>query len=102
MTDIRFESTKRHFGLLTERYGQPCIVCNLTKKKEIHKQQETLLNFWYSEGVNYINSTCLNTDESKIIYHHYDLKTERLQPKFYKSFYDQSMQFIEIFPQETS
>lgn len=95
LTDIRFESTKRHFGLLTERYGQPCIVCNLTKKKEIHKQQETLLNFWYSEGVNYINSTCLNTDESKIIYHHYDLKTERLQPKFYKSFYDQSMQFIE-------
>ena len=94
LTDIRFDATKRHFALLTERYGHPCIVCNLTKKKEVHKRQETLLNFWYYEAIDYINSTCLN-DKQKIIYHHYDLQTERLQPKFYKMFYDQSCKFIE-------
>ena len=94
LTDIRFDATKRHFSLLTERYGHPCIVCNLTKKKEIHKEQETLLNYWYYEGVKYINSYCLK-EGSKIIYHHYDLKSERQQPNFYKVFYDQSCKFIE-------
>ena len=94
LTDFRFDATKRHFSLLTERYGHPCIVCNLTKTKEINKQQETLLNEWYFKGVDYINKTSLDEDQ-QIIYHHYDLKSERFKPKFYETSIKQSIKFIE-------
>ena len=94
LTDFRFDATKRHFSLLTERYGHPCIVCNLTKTKEINKKQETLLNEWYSKGVDYINKTSLDEDQ-QIIYHPYDLKSERFKPKFYETSYKQSIKFIE-------
>ena len=94
LTDFRFDATKRHFSLLTERYGHPCIVCNLTKTKEINKKQETLLNEWYYKGVDYINKTSLDEDQ-QIIYHQYDLKSERFKPKFYETSIKQSIKFIE-------
>ncbi len=52
-TDVFFESTTKHFMNLIERYGEPIIVCNLTKKKEENKQ-ETLLNECFEKSVEYI------------------------------------------------
>ena len=84
--DIRYDATKRHFSLLIERYGVPCIVCNLTKEVEDGKKQETLLNDLYNDGVNYINDSI--KDFEKIIYYHYDLKKERYKDNFLnKQFY---------------
>ena len=93
LSDIKFEATKRHFASLLERYGHPCIVCNLTKKNEEGRKQETLLNEWYYRGIKYINK---NIDESleKISYYHYDLKMERVKKNFYKQLYDISGPFI--------
>ena len=34
LSDIRYDATKRHFSSLIERYGVPCIVFNLTKKRD--------------------------------------------------------------------
>ena len=93
LTDLQFEATKRHFASLLERYGHPCIVCNLTKKTEVGKKQETLLNEWYERAVKYINKN-IEDPTDKIIYHHYDLKSERNKTKFYKQFYDKSCPFI--------
>ena len=94
LSDIRFEATKRHFAILIERYGHPCIVFNLTKKIEDGRPQETLLNEWYYNGVNYINN---NIDDhlEKIIYYHYDLKNKRNEDSFYKQFFDISVQLID-------
>ena len=89
-SDIRFDATKRHFYILSKRYGQPSVVCNLTKAKE-KKPQETLLNEWYEKSVHYINSTDI-TDEDvnngvkKIEYYHYDLKALRKNKFFYKEY----------------
>lgn len=94
LSDIKFEATKRHFANLMERYGHPCIVCNLTKKiEDENKKQETLLNEWYCKAIDYINK---NIDDKlkKILYYHYDLKNERGQKNFYKQFYDISGPFI--------
>ena len=92
LSDIRYEATKRHFSSLIERYGVPCIVCNLTKKTEDGKKQETLLNDLYSKGINYINDSIKNFE--KIIYYHYDLKSERMKKNFYKQFYEISCPLI--------
>lgn len=94
LSDITFNMTKRHFMLLTERYGKPCIVCNLTKKKELHKKQETLLNEWYQAAVDFINQTSMK-NENKIIYHHYDLKADRLNMNFYEIYSEHSLKLIE-------
>ena len=91
-SDIKFDATKRHFENIFKRYGKPCLVCNLTKKHEKKKRQETLLNEWYENALNYINEN-LNDDE-KIIYNHYDLKILRKDPKFYKKYCDESCKFI--------
>ena len=91
-SDIKFDATKRHFENIFKRYGKPCLVCNLTKKNEKKKQQETLLNQWYENALNYINNN-LNDDE-KIIYNHYDLKILRKDPKFYKKYCDESCKLI--------
>ena len=94
LSDIKFDATKRHFAILVERYGHPCIVCNLTKKNEEKgKEQETILNEWYYNGINYINKNIDNKFE-KILYYHFDLKNERGQKNFYKQFYDISGPFI--------
>ena len=94
LSDITFDATKRHFACLMERYGHPCIVCNLTKKIEDEgKRQETLLNDWYFSSIKYINKTIENNFE-KILYYHYDLKNERGKKNFYKQFYDISGPFI--------
>lgn len=63
-TDIFYESTKKHFSKLIERYGEPTIVCNLTKKKEEHKQ-ELLLNESYENSVEYILGKLKEDEESK-------------------------------------
>jgi hypothetical protein len=63
-TDIFYESTKKHFMKLIERYGEPTIVCNLTKKKEEHKQ-ELLLNESYENSVKYILAKLKEDEESK-------------------------------------
>ena len=94
-SDILFEATKKHFYLLTKRYGLPTIVCNLTKKVEHHKPQETLLNEWYQAAVEYINSTSVSKEKEKIIYYHCDLKSERRQPRFYRQYYEVSCSMIE-------
>ena len=91
-SDIKFDATKRHFENIFKRYGKPCLVCNLTKKSEKKKQQETLLNKWYEKALSYINNN-LNDDE-KIIYNHYDLKILRKDPKFYKKYCDESCKLI--------
>ena len=91
-SDIKFDATKRHFENIFKRYGKPCLVCNLTKKNEKKKRQETLLNEWYENALNYINEN-LNDDE-KIIYNHYDLKILRKDPKFYKKYCDESCKLI--------
>jgi hypothetical protein len=88
--DVFYESTKKHFHLLTKRYGAPIIACNLTKKKE---KQEELLNDSYSSAVSYINEQL--SEEEKINYVHYDLKAERRQAKFYQRFYEISYGFSE-------
>ena len=94
LSDITFDATKRHFASLMERYGHPCIVCNLTKKiEDEEKRQETLLNDWYYSAVKYINKDIENNYE-KILYFHYDLKNERGKKNFYKQFYDISGPFI--------
>ena len=94
LSDIKFEATKRHFASLMERYGHPCIVCNLTKKNEDErKRQETLLNEWYYSGIQYINKN-IDSSFEKILYYHYDLKNKRGQKNFYKQFYDISGPFI--------
>ena len=92
LSDIRFKAMKRHFSSLIERYGVPCIVCNLTKKIEEGKKQETLLNEFYYDGINYINDDI--KDFEKIIYYHYDLKSERVKKDFYKQFYEISCPLI--------
>ena len=92
LSDIRYEATKRHFASLIERYGVPCIVCNLTKKIEEGKKQETLLNELYFNGISYINDSI--KDFEKIIYYHYDLKSERMKKDFYKQFYEISCPLI--------
>ena len=89
-SDIRFDATKRHFYILSKRYGQPSVVCNLTKAKE-KKPQETLLNEWYQKSVNYINNADINEEEvnngiKKIEYYHYDLKALRKNKYFYKEY----------------
>ena len=86
LSDIKFEATKRHFASLLERYGHPCIVCNLTKKNEDGKPQETLLNEWYLHGVNYVNNQ-IDEHLEKIYYYQYDLKNERNKKNFYKQYY---------------
>jgi hypothetical protein len=91
--DVFYESTKRHFFLLNQRYGSPIISCNLTKKKEGDHKQEELLNESYQAGVDYINID-LKLEE-KIMYLHYDLKNERRQAKFYRHFYEISYGLIE-------
>ncbi len=92
-TDFRFDATLRHFSTLVERYGHPCIVCNLTKKEELNRKQETLLNEFYKQGIDYIN-LLMNDNKDKILYYHYDLKKERQQPKYYKKYYDHSIKFV--------
>ena len=89
-SDIRFDATKRHFYILSKRYGQPSVVCNLTKAKE-KKPQETLLNEWYKKSVHYINNTDITDEEinngvKKIEYYHYDLKALRKNKFFYKEY----------------
>ena len=89
-TDIRFDATKRHFYILSKRYGQPSVVCNLTKAKE-KKPQETLLNEWYQKSVHYINNTDITEEDinngiKKIEYYHYDLKALRKNKSFYKEY----------------
>ena len=89
-SDIRFDATKRHFYILSKRYGQPSVVCNLTKAQE-KKPQETLLNEWYQKSVNYINNADINDEEvnngiKKIEYYHYDLKALRKNKYFYKEY----------------
>ena len=89
-TDIRFDATKRHFYILSKRYGQPSVVCNLTKAKE-KKPQETLLNEWYLKSVHYINNIDITEEEinngvKKIEYYHYDLKALRKNKFFYKEY----------------
>lgn len=94
LSDIKFEATKRHFASLLERYGHPCIVCNLTKMIENDgKKEETLLNTWYYNALNYINNS-IEANFGKILYYHYDLKNERNKNDFYKQFYDISCPFI--------
>ena len=94
LSDIKFEATRRHFSSLLERYGQPCIVFNLTKKNEDGgKPQETLLNEWYYNSINYINNN-MDKNLEKIIYYHYDLKNERYKKDFYRQFYNISCPFI--------
>ena len=93
LSDIRFEATKRHFASLLERYGHPCIVCNLTKKNEEGRKQETLLNEWYYHSINYINKN-ISDGLEKISYYHYDLKVERVKKNFYRQLYDISGPFI--------
>ena len=96
LSDIRFEATKRHFASLLERYGHPCIAINLTKLIEDGKPQETLLNEWYYNSIKYINNT-IDDEENKIIYYHYDFKSERSnKTKFYKQFYNKSCDYIDI------
>jgi len=63
-TDIFYKSTTKHFMKLIERYGEPTIVCNLTKKKEEHKQ-ELLLNESYVNSVEYILAKLKEDEESK-------------------------------------
>jgi hypothetical protein len=91
-SDVFFETTKRHFSLLTKRYGGPLIVCNLTKQHDEPKQ-ESLLNETYLDAVEYINEGL--GDKNKIIYCHYDLKQERRKVKFYRQFYEISYALIE-------
>ena len=69
LNDLEFKSTKNHFNNLIERYGEPIIICNLTKKKEKKKKQELLLNEWYEKSVNYINKK--NNEEYKDSYKKY-------------------------------
>ena len=97
LNDLEFKSTKNHFNNLIERYGEPIIICNLTKKKEKKKKQELLLNEWYEKSVNYINKK--NNEEYKdsykdIQYHHYDLKQLRKDPLFYSKYIDISIYLI--------
>ena len=97
LNDLEFKSTKNHFNNLIERYGEPIIICNLTKKKEKKKKQEQLLNEWYEKSVNYINKK--NNEEYKdsykdIQYHHYDLKQLRKDPLFYSKYIDISIYLI--------
>ena len=92
-TDFRFYATLRHFSSLSERYGHPCIVVNLTKKEEINRKQETLLNEFYKQGLDYINSL-LKNDKDKILYYHYDIKKEREEPKYYQKYYKTAIQFV--------
>lgn len=70
-TDIFYESTKKHFMKLIERYGEPTIVCNLTKKKEEHKQ-ELLLNESYENSVEYILAKLKEDEESKLSFYHFN------------------------------
>ena len=97
LNDLEFKSTKNHFNNLIERYGEPIIICNLTKKKEKKKKQEQLLNEWYEKSVNYINKK--NNEEykdlySEIQYYHYDLKQLRKDPLFYSKYIDISIYLI--------
>ena len=92
LSDIRFEATKKHFSKLIERYGTPIIVCNLAKKIEDGKRQESLLSDLYSNGISYINDTL--KENQKILYYHYDLKRERVKKDFYKHFYNISCSLI--------
>ena len=97
LNDLEFKSTKNHFNNLIERYGEPIIICNLTKKKEKKKKQELLLNEWYEKSVNYINKK--NIEEykdlySEIQYYHYDLKQLRKDPLFYSKYIDISIYLI--------
>jgi hypothetical protein len=94
-SDVFFDVTKRHFSGLIKRYGSPIIACNLTKMKEEHKQ-ELLLNESYQSAVEYIKSQLNEPEEREsIVYHHYDLKTERRKAKFYSKFYGISYNLIE-------
>lgn len=63
LSDIFYESTTKHFMKLIERYGEPIIVGNLTKKHEDHKQ-ETLLNECYENCVDYILHQLRKEEES--------------------------------------
>ena len=92
-TDYKFYATLRHFSSLAERYGHPCIVVNLTKKEEINRKQETLLNEFYKQGLDYINSL-LKDDKDKILYYHYDIKKEREEPKYYQKYYKTAIKFV--------
>ena len=94
LTDFEFEATRRHFYLLSKRYGNPCLVCNLTKAKEGKKRQETLLNEWYKSSIDYINKTDQLGEDEKIVYAHYDLKALRQLQKFYKTYCDESCKLI--------
>jgi hypothetical protein len=94
-SDIFFEKTKRHFYLLTKRYGTPIIVCNLTKKNKEESKQEDLLNESYLAAVEFINSNRDLKEDEKIIYYHYDLKKERREIQFYRRFYEISYNLIE-------
>ena len=76
-----------------ERYGVPCIVCNLTKKIEEGKKQETLLNELYFNGIRYINES-IKDKTKKIIYHHYDQKRDKTKENFYKNYYNITCPFI--------
>jgi len=94
-SDIFFEKTKRHFYLLTKRYGTPIIVCNLTRKKKEESKQEDLLNESYLSAVEFLNSNNDLKEDEKIIYYHYDLKKERREIQFYRRFYEISYNLIE-------
>ena len=101
LSDIRYDATKMHFSKLVERYGLPIIVCNLAKKIEDGKKQESLLSDLYSNGISYINNTTKDSTNNiaksipkKILYYHYDLKRERIKKDFYKSFYNISCSLI--------
>ncbi len=94
-SDIFFEKTKRHFYLLTKRYGTPIIVCNLTKKNKEESKQEDLLNESFLAAVEFINSNTDLKEDEKIIYYHYDLKKERREIQFYRRFYEISYNLIE-------
>lgn len=91
--DPYYNSTKHHFDSLIKRYGHPIIACNLTKKKEDHKQ-EMLLNDSYSSAINLINQEILY-EEYKLIYYHFDLKHERKDPKFFRKFFNISQNFLD-------
>ena len=46
-SDIRFDATKRHFYILSKRYGQPSVVCNLTKAQEKKRSVKLAVIFSY-------------------------------------------------------
>lgn len=91
-SDIFFKKTQRHFEDLLRRYGSPIIAANLTKRKEDVKQ-EVLLNENYEKAIDFINFKL--PEPFKIIYTHYDLKSERRDGKFYLKIYEKAKSLIE-------